>query len=96
MTIPPEGTRGNVKQWCTGFYYIALKAKVPLLIGMMDYAKKTGGLGASFMPTGDYEADMAKISKYYHSVTPKYPGKAMQNIGVTDSDHGDEENPQNS
>jgi len=84
LTIPPEGTRGSVKQWRTGFYYIALKAKVPLIIGMMDYSKKTGGLGPSFMPSGDYKADMQKISKFYHSVTPKYPDKAMRDIVSTE------------
>lgn len=85
LTIPPEGTRGNVKQWRTGFYYIALKAKVPVIIGMMDYAKKTGGLGPSFMPTGDYQADMQRFSSFYHSVTPKYPSKAMEDIVATNS-----------
>ncbi|MEO9600274.1 lysophospholipid acyltransferase family protein [Parasphingorhabdus sp.] len=86
LTIPPEGTRGSVKQWRTGFYYIALKAKVPLIIGMMDYAKKTGGLGPSFMPSGDYEADMEKLSSFYHSVTPKFPGKAMRDIVSTNNE----------
>ncbi|MEP2103403.1 MAG: lysophospholipid acyltransferase family protein [Parasphingorhabdus sp.] len=86
LTIPPEGTRGNVRQWRTGFYYIALKAKVPLIIGMMDYAKKTGGLGPEIQLTGDYEADMAKVSGFYHSVTPKYPNKAMDDIVHTDPD----------
>lgn len=85
LTIPPEGTRGSVKQWRTGFYYIALKAKVPLIIGMMDYAKKSGGLGPSFMPTGDYKADMKRLSEFYHSVTPKFPSKKMQDIVDTES-----------
>lgn len=83
LTIPPEGTRGSVKQWRTGFYYIALKAQVPLIMGMMDYPKKSGGLGPSFMPTGDYEADMKKLSTFYHSVTPRYPDKAMQDFRET-------------
>lgn len=84
LTIPPEGTRDGGKQWRTGFYYIALKAKVPLIIGLMDYRKKTGGLGPSFMPSGDYSADMKKLSAFYHSVTPKYPEKAMRDIISTD------------
>lgn len=84
LTIPPEGTRGTVKQWRTGFYYIALKAKVPLIIGLMDYSKKTGGLGPSFMPSGNYKADMQKLSDFYHSVTPKYPEKAMRDIVSTE------------
>ncbi len=85
LTIPPEGTRGNVRQWRTGFYYIALKAKVPIIMGMMDYAKKTGGLGPSFMPSGDYKADMEVLNDYYQSVTPKYPEKALKDLGATSS-----------
>ena len=85
LTIPPEGTRSGVKQWRTGFYYIALKAKVPLIIGMMDYAKKSGGLGPSFMPTGDYKKDMKRLSDFYHSVTPKFPDKAMKDIVATEN-----------
>jgi 1-acyl-sn-glycerol-3-phosphate acyltransferase len=85
LTIPPEGTRGSVKEWRTGFYYIALKAKVPLIIGLMDYSKRTGGLGSSFMPSGNYKADMQKLSDFYHSVTPKHPEKAMRDIVSTEA-----------
>ncbi len=80
LTIAPEGTRSAVGQWKTGFYHIALGAKVPLIIGMMDYAKKTGGLGVAFMPTGDYAADMARVEEFYRSTTPRHPDKAMKSI----------------
>ncbi len=80
LTIPPEGTRSNVRQWRTGFYHIAMGANVPLICGLMDYAKKVGGLGPAFMPTGDYDADMKIVGEYYHSVTPKFPEKRMSNI----------------
>jgi 1-acyl-sn-glycerol-3-phosphate acyltransferase len=80
LTIAPEGTRKSVGQWRTGFYHIALGARVPLIVGMMDYAKKTGGLALAFMPTGDYAADMAKVEEFYRSTTPKHPAKAMKSI----------------
>lgn len=80
LTIAPEGTRTSVGQWKTGFYHIAVGAKVPLIVGMMDYAKKTGGLAMAFMPTGDYAADMARVEEFYRSTTPKHPGKAMKSI----------------
>ena len=78
--IAPEGTRKSVGQWKTGFYHIAVGAQVPLIVGMMDYAKKTGGLALAFMPTGDYAADMARVEEFYRSTTPKHPGKAMKSI----------------
>jgi 1-acyl-sn-glycerol-3-phosphate acyltransferase len=80
LTIAPEGTRKSVGQWKTGFYHIALGAKVPMIIGMMDYAKKSGGLGIAIMPTGDYAADMAKVEEFYRSCTPRHPEHMMKSI----------------
>ena len=86
LTIAPEGTRGKVRQWKTGFYHIAMGAKVPLVCGLMDYAKKRGGLGPAIWPTGDYDKDMEKVSAYYRSCTPKYP--EMGNAGLIAGDQG--------
>ncbi len=80
LTIAPEGSRSNSEKWKTGFYQIALAAKVPFVIGMMDYSTKTGGLGPAMMPTGDYEADMAEVTKLYRHVIPKHPERAVKNI----------------
>ena len=80
LTIAPEGTRGRVRQWRTGFYHIARGAGVPMVCGLMDYARKVGGLGPALMPSGDYVGDMAQVERYYRSVTPRHPGLAMQSI----------------
>lgn len=56
--ITPEGTRRNVKKLKTGFYYIALKAKIPIIRVGFDYPRKTVFIGESFVPTGDFNADM--------------------------------------
>ena len=81
LTIAPEGTRGKVGQWRTGFYHIAMKAGVPLVVGMMDYGTKTGGLGPAIWPTGDYDADMAKIFEFYQTVTPEHPSRGIASLG---------------
>lgn len=73
LTIAPEGTRNKVDQWKTGFYHIAVGAKVPLVCGMMDYKRKVVGLGPTIWPTGDYDKDMVEVIRYYSSVTPKHP-----------------------
>jgi 1-acyl-sn-glycerol-3-phosphate acyltransferase len=65
LIVPPEGTRSKVRYWKTGFYYIALGAKVPIVMAYMDYEKKISGLGPVFLPTGDIEADMLKIKAFY-------------------------------
>ncbi len=80
LTIAPEGSRGNNSKWKTGFYQIAMAANVPIVMGIMDYGKKNGGLGPAMMPTGDYEADMAEVIKLYRSVVPRHPERAVQSI----------------
>ena len=82
LTIAPEGTRGAVKQWRTGFYHIAVAAGVPIVCGMMDYDKKTGGLGRAIMPTGDYAADMKLIFEAYRNVRPRHPERAITDLSV--------------
>ena len=82
LTIAPEGTRGAVKQWRSGFYHIALGAKVPMVCGMMDYADRVGGLGPAIMPTGDYAADMAKVFEFYKASRPRHPERAIGDLAT--------------
>jgi len=65
LVVPPEGTRGKTRHWKTGFYYIALQARVPIILAFMDYHRKVGGLGPVFKPSGDVDADMARIKQFY-------------------------------
>lgn len=65
LVVPPEGTRGRTRHWKTGFYFIALQAQVPIVLAYMDYQRKVSGLGPIFRPTGDLEADMAAIKRFY-------------------------------
>lgn len=71
LTIAPEGTRGKTTRWKTGFYQIAMKAKVPIVLGHMDYARRVGGIGATIWPTGDFVADMRRILEEYRNVIPR-------------------------
>ena len=43
MIFTPEGTRKYNPNWKKGFYYIALKAEVPIYICYVDYERKIGG-----------------------------------------------------
>ena len=75
VVVPPEGTRGKVNYWKTGFYYIAHGAGVPIALGFLDWKRKAGGYGPRVMPTGDIEKDMEKIKAFYADVTAKFPEK---------------------
>jgi 1-acyl-sn-glycerol-3-phosphate acyltransferase len=65
LVVPPEGTRSKARYWKTGFYYIAMAAKVPIVMAYMDYAEKRSGLGPIFLPSGDIERDMLEIKAFY-------------------------------
>ena len=65
LVVPPEGTRGKTRHWKTGFYFIALEARVPIVLAYMDYERKLSGLGPVFQPTGNVDADMAEIKRFY-------------------------------
>ena len=78
LTVAPEGTRGSVKAWRTGFYRIAHAAGVPIVCGFMDYANNRGGIGPVIVPTGDYKADMAPAFAFYAGITGKHPERMSQ------------------
>ncbi|MDH6304227.1 1-acyl-sn-glycerol-3-phosphate acyltransferase [Parabacteroides sp. PF5-5] len=73
LAITPEGTRKKASDWKKGFYYIAVKAEVPILLAYIDYKKKEVGFGPLFHPTGDVDADIATIRSFYKGVTARFP-----------------------
>lgn len=73
VAISPEGTRSDSGYWRTGFYYIALGAGVPIMLGFADYRHKVVGISSQLAPSGDIEADMAILREFYADITPRYP-----------------------
>ncbi|MCA9683684.1 MAG: lysophospholipid acyltransferase family protein [Myxococcales bacterium] len=73
LAVPPEGTRAYRDYWKSGFYYIALEAKVPILMGFLDFGGKRGGYGPLLYPTGDVRADMDKIRAFYADKSGRHP-----------------------
>lgn len=73
LIITPEGTRKRVEKWKTGFYYVALNAKVPIGLGFMDYKKRECGVAKIIYPTGDFKSDMKQIMDFYSTITAKHP-----------------------
>jgi 1-acyl-sn-glycerol-3-phosphate acyltransferase len=73
IAILPEGTRRSATHWKTGFYYIALSAGVPIVLGYADYSRRVVGLGPALHPTGDIQADFEIIRAFYAGITGKHP-----------------------
>ena len=65
MAITPEGTRSATRHWKRGFYFIALKAQLPIQLYAIDYAHKTIICHKEILPTGDIERDFREIVAYY-------------------------------
>ena len=73
LALSPEGTRSKVKKWKTGFYYIAQRAKVPILLFKIDYRLKEIGVFNVLNVTNDYFNDMNFIENQYKNVTARHP-----------------------
>ena len=75
LAVTPEGTRSRVTQWKRGFYYIALKAKLPILLYAIDFPTKTICCKRTLLPSGNVEEDMRIIMQYYKNYQGKHPEK---------------------
>lgn len=73
LCITPEGTRKANKEWKKGFYYIALKANIPILLYGLDYKRKLIKCSRTFIPTGNVEKDMEEIKQYFTEFEGKHP-----------------------
>lgn len=71
LAIAPEGTRENVDKWKSGFYYIALQAKVPIAPVGFDHANKSVIFFDAFKPTGNYEKDYAFLRNLFKHIEPR-------------------------
>lgn len=75
LAITPEGTRSLNANWKKGFYFIALKAEIPIQLYAIDYKEKKVVCTKEIIPCGDFNADMRLIKDYYKDYKGKYPHK---------------------
>lgn len=73
LAITPEGTRKANPNWKKGFYFIALKAQVPIVLIGIDYEKKIISETKAIMPSGDINKDMREIKLYFKDFKGKFP-----------------------
>lgn len=77
LVIAPEGTRGTITAWRSGFYHIAHGAGVPIIPAWVDNTTMKGGLGPAITTCGDFDADLRRIAAFYHAVLPDHPKLAI-------------------
>ena len=73
LCITPEGTRSKTADWKKGFYFIALKAGMPILLYGIDYERKLIQCTKTIIPSGNLDADMRDIKVYYKDFKGKKP-----------------------
>lgn len=77
VAIAPEGTRSKVDRLRTGFYYIALGAKIPILLTAFDFGKKEVRFIKLFYPEGDQKKDFEQIEGAFRGIKGKVPEKGF-------------------
>lgn len=75
LCITPESTRSLNPDWKLGFYYIAIKAGIPILLYGLDYDKKLIQCTKSIVPSGNVDEDMRTIKLYFKDFKGKRPEK---------------------
>ena len=73
LAIAPEGTRKKVDKWKTGFYFIAKRAKVPIVMVAFDFENKQHKISDPFYPTDDIDKDFEYMYAFYKGVKGKIP-----------------------
>lgn len=75
LVVTPEGTRTSAARWKTGFYHIAHKTRVPVVVATADYGRKELTFPLVFTPTGDVDAELQRVYEAFAGVTPRHPDK---------------------
>ncbi len=65
IALAHEGTRKNVKNFKTGFYFIALEAKIPIVLAGFELKNRRAVFGPVIYPTGNYKEDMKPFYEFY-------------------------------
>lgn len=73
IVIAPEGTRKKVDRLKKGFYYIAKRAKVPIVPIKFDFRNKEVNFGDPFYTTEDENADLDFFEHYFDGVEGRIP-----------------------
>ncbi len=73
VVISPEGWIKKVANWNKGFYYMAKKAKVPIVVTYLDYKEKEMGIKGVIYDIEDYNSVIKQINTMYKDVSGKCP-----------------------
>jgi 1-acyl-sn-glycerol-3-phosphate acyltransferase len=73
LAISPEGTRSAAPHWKSGFYYIANRAKVPIVPAFVDFKSRCAGVGEALDSSLDIHEVMEELRRFYADKEGKDP-----------------------
>lgn len=65
LALAPEGTRTLSEGWRSGFYHVALQARVPVGLVFLDFGRREVGFERFLMLSGDLAADIAEVARSF-------------------------------
>lgn len=77
LCVTPEGTRDRTDKWKTGFYIMAQKAQVPIVMVGFDYQTHEVVIAEAFEPSGELDSDIEFMHKFFEKIVAKHPEKSM-------------------
>lgn len=81
IVVSPEGWIKRVPKWNKGFYHMAKKAGVPIVVSYLDYDKKEMGVKEVIYDISDFDVVMKRINHIYKDVKGKNPERfALQEL----------------
>ena len=85
IAIAPEGPRMKVERLKTGFYFIAGKAKVPIIMVGLDYHDRTVKFSDPLY-SSDQLADFEKIYAFYRTIPGRSPEMGLMDLKMRNAE----------
>lgn len=84
LGISPEGTRKKVEKLKTGFYQIAKKAHIPIVLVGFDFKNKQVVLREPIFVSEDQEADFKKFIAFFSTISGAKPELGLAHLKQSD------------
>lgn len=73
LALAPEGTRGRVTRWKSGYYVIAAAAGVPVVPAWIDWSRRVVGFGDAVPAVGGADATSARLGASFTAEMARRP-----------------------
>jgi 1-acyl-sn-glycerol-3-phosphate acyltransferase len=82
IVLSPEGQLAKTIRWKKGYYYMAVRANVPIVVGFIDYKRKEIGIKGVIDNINSIESVRREVAELYSDVSAKYPEKFSLEIKI--------------